>query len=128
MGRKVSDRASGRARETNGENQQQYDLLTAAVIGALLGASATYILSRGSKHPASPMVRVAARSAKLARNARRDVRRNVQSAGRGLNELTHFDDIREYVADTQARLNGLVSDELRDLRKAVARQRKRAGL
>jgi hypothetical protein len=32
------------------------------------------------------------------------------------------------VSETQARLNNLVSDELRDLRKAVARQRKRAGL
>jgi uncharacterized membrane protein len=114
-------------RTTSGD-EQQYDLLTAAVIGALVGASATYLLSRGSKHPASPMIKAAARGAKLARNARRDVRRNVRSAGRGLNEITHFDDIRDYVSETQARLNNLVSDELRDLRKAVARQRKRAGL
>ncbi len=94
----------------------------------MVGASATFLLARGGKHPVGPAVRFAARSAKLGRDARRGVRRNVKQAGRELRERSHIDDIREYVTDAQSRINGLVASELKDLRKAVARQRRRAGI
>src|SRR5688572_23855184 len=52
---RVSDRGRASARD------QQYDLLTAAVLGAMIGAGAALLLRRGptGRRPLSPLARVA---------------------------------------------------------------------
>ena len=50
------------------EREQQYDLLTAALIGAAVGAGITLLLRRGpsGSRPVGPLVRYAGRGAALA--------------------------------------------------------------
>ena len=50
------------------EREQQYDLLTAAIIGAAVGAGITLLLRRGpsGRRPVGPLVRYAGRGAALA--------------------------------------------------------------
>jgi len=50
------------------DREQQYDLLTAALIGAAVGAGVTLLLRRGptGRRPIGPMVRYAGRGAALA--------------------------------------------------------------
>src|SRR5215207_10435780 len=55
----TSDRVSDRGRATG--RDQQYDLLTAAVLGAVIGAGAALLLRRGpsGRRPISPIARMA---------------------------------------------------------------------
>ena len=63
-------RARASVRETNSdeEREQQFDLLTAALLGAAVGAVVTLIFRTGpsGRRPISPIVRGAGRGAKLA--------------------------------------------------------------
>jgi len=61
-------RASGPEIELDEEREQQYDLLTAAIIGAAVGAGITLLLRRGpsGRRPVGPLVRYAGRGAALA--------------------------------------------------------------
>jgi hypothetical protein len=61
-------RASGPEVELDDEREQQYDLLTAAIIGAAVGAGITLLLRRGpsGRRPVGPLVRYAGRGAALA--------------------------------------------------------------
>jgi hypothetical protein len=61
-------RASGPEMELDEEREQQYDLLTAAIIGAAVGAGITLLLRRGpsGRRPVGPLVRYAGRGAALA--------------------------------------------------------------
>src|SRR2546430_9424248 len=54
-------RASDPENEFNEEREQQYDLLTAALIGAAVGAGITLLLRRGpsGRRPAGPLIRYA---------------------------------------------------------------------
>ncbi len=54
--------------ELDEDREQQYDLLTAALIGAAVGAGVTLLLRRGpsGRRPIGPMVRYAGRGATLA--------------------------------------------------------------
>jgi len=54
--------------ELDEDREQQYDLLTAALIGAAVGAGVTLLLRRGptGRRPIGPMVRYAGRGAALA--------------------------------------------------------------
>jgi gas vesicle protein len=54
--------------ELDDEREQQYDLLTAAIIGAAVGAGITLLLRRGpsGRRPVGPLVRYAGRGAALA--------------------------------------------------------------
>ena len=67
MGRNRA-RASGPEVELDDEREQQYDLLTAAIIGAAVGAGITLLLRRGpsGRRPVGPLVRYAGRGAALA--------------------------------------------------------------
>ena len=67
MGRNRA-RASGPEVELDDEREQQYDLLTAAIIGAAVGAGVTLLLRRGpsGRRPVGPLVRYAGRGAALA--------------------------------------------------------------
>src|SRR5690242_184535 len=61
-------RASDPETELDEEREQQYDLLTAALIGAAVGAGITLLLRRGpsGRRPVGPLVRYAGRGAALA--------------------------------------------------------------
>ena len=54
--------------ELDEEREQQYDLLTAALIGAAVGAGITLLMRRGpsGRRPVGPLVRYAGRGAALA--------------------------------------------------------------
>ena len=60
--------ASDPEMEVDEEREQQYDLLTAALIGAAVGAGITLLLRRGpsGRRPVGPLVRYAGRGAALA--------------------------------------------------------------
>src|SRR6202140_1917465 len=61
-------RASDPGLELDDEREAQYDLLTAAIIGAAVGAGITLLLRRGpsGRRPVGPLVRYAGRGAALA--------------------------------------------------------------
>src|SRR2546430_4702187 len=61
-------RASDPETQLDDEREQQYDLLTAALIGAAVGAGVTLLLRRGpsGRRPVGPLVRYAGRGAALA--------------------------------------------------------------
>ena len=67
MGRNRA-RESGPETELDEEREQQYDLLTAALIGAAVGAGITLLLRRGpsGSRPVGPLMRYAGRGAALA--------------------------------------------------------------
>src|SRR3954464_9712971 len=60
--------ASDQETEVDEEREQQYDLLTAALIGAAVGAGVTLLLRRGpsGRRPVGPLMRYAGRGAALA--------------------------------------------------------------
>jgi hypothetical protein len=117
---------------------EQYDLLTAALIGVAIGVGTTLLVRRGpsGRRPMSPILRGAATGAKWAGlGAARLGARGAswaRDAGEELWERIPRDEIREHVRDyvgkAQEAIDDVVETELRDLRKAVRRQRKRLGI
>jgi hypothetical protein len=130
----AADRALGRGRGAD----EQYDLLTAALIGLAIGVGTTLMVRRGpsGRRPVSPMLRGAALGAKWAGlGAARLGARGAswaRDAGSELWERIPRDEIRdhvrEYVGKAQEAIDDVVETELRDLRKALRRQRKRLGI
>ena len=117
---------------------QQYDLLTAAVLGAMIGAGAALMLRRGpsGRRPLSPIARAAGGAAVgAARWANKRGRRGARWAakrGADLWDRVPVDTIRDEIGDALDSARETVADvvesELRDLRKAIRRQRKRLGV
>ena len=132
----TSDRESDRGRVSN--RDQQYDLLTAAVLGAVIGAGAALMLRRGpsGRRPLSPVARAAGGAAIVAaRWANKRGRRGAKWAARRGGELwdrVPVGAVREELGDALDSARDAVADvvesELRDLRKAIRRQRKRLGI
>jgi len=133
----TSDRESDRGRLRT-DRDQQYDLLTAAVLGAMIGAGAALMLRRGpsGRRPLSPVARVAGGAALgAARWANKRGRRGAKWAARRGGELwdrVPVDTVREELGDAldsaREKVADVVESELRDLRKAIRRQRKRLGV
>ena len=131
----AADRALGRDR---GATDEQYDLLTAALLGLAIGVGTTLMVRRGpsGRRPMSPMLRGAALGAKWAGlGAARLGARGAswaRDAGSELWERIPRDEIRDHVRDylgkAQEAIDDVVETELRDLRKALRRQRKRLGI
>ena len=149
------------------EREQQYDLLTAALIGAAVGAGITLLLRRGpsGRRPVGHLAGYAGRGAALAGlaglegakwaggrglegarwaggraaegarwaapRARRGFRTAVERGEEMIDRIPVDDvveQVRDYVDTARDAINGVVKDELDDLRKAVRRQRKRIGI
>jgi gas vesicle protein len=129
---RVSDRGRANARD------QQYDLLTAAVLGAMIGAGAALLLRRGptGRRPISPVARAAGGAAvSAARWAGKGGRQSARWAakrGEQLWDRVPVDAVREEIGDAldsaREAVANVVESELRDLRKAIRRQRKRLGV
>jgi hypothetical protein len=125
-------------REQEDGHEAEYDLLTAALIGATIGAGITFMLRRGpgGNRPVSPMLATVGRGATWAgrRAAKLGVAGAKWAADRGEDawERIPRDEIREHVSDYLGRAREAIDDavetELRDLRKAVRRQRRRLGI
>jgi hypothetical protein len=141
----VSDRVSGGDRAANGReteaaanHETEYDLLTATLIGITIGAGVTFMLRRGpsGKRPVSPIVTGLGRGAgwagRRAANAGAAGARWAAHQGGDLWDRVPRDEIREHVSDYMGRareaIDDVVESELRDLRKAIRRQRKRLGV
>jgi hypothetical protein len=131
-------RASVPVREASDGHESEYDLLTAALIGVTIGAGITFMLRRGpsGRSPMSPVVRGLGRGATWAgRNAGRlGVAGARWTAKRGEEAWDRIprDEIREHVSDyvgtARDAIDEFVETELKDLRRAIRRQRKRLGV
>ena len=112
----------------------QYDLLTAALIGAAIGATATLLLRRGpsGQRPMAPLLRGAGVAGKSALRASRAGAHWAREHGGELIDRIPVDriehDVRETVGAARERIDGFVQHELRDLRRALRQQRKRMGI
>jgi hypothetical protein len=133
--------ASVRARaETSPDAaREDYDLLTALVMGAAIGAVATFLLRRGPAgvRPAGIAARAAGTGAMTAgryagRYGAKGARWAAERGGELLDELPDADDVLEQVGDylrtAREAINDTVTHELKDLRRAIRRQRKRVGI
>lgn len=151
-------RARASVRETNvdGEREQQFDLLTAALLGAAVGAVVTLMFRSGpgGRRPIGPILSATGKGAKWAALAglegarwagdraspaarwasERSAKGYRAARDRGeelvdslpVDEMT--DSVREYVDGAREAINDVVRAEMNDLRKAVRRQRKRIGI
>ena len=122
-----SPRVRGSARERDGETglDGNYDLLTAALLGVVIGVGTTLLLRRGpwGRRPiaigasgAALPLRLAGRSVA---GALRDPPSRREAAER---------QVRSFMHAARDRIDDAVESELRDLRGALKRQRKRLGL
>lgn len=142
--------------EGEDEREAQFDLLTAALIGAAIGAGITLLVRRGpsGNRPLRPVLSAAGRGARWAglaglegarwaggraasgaRWAAPRAMNGVRYAadrGEDLMDRIPIDDIteqlRDYADSAREAINDVVKDELTDLKKAVRRQRKRIGI
>lgn len=126
------------AREIDDGHEAEYDLLTAALIGVTLGAGLTYMLRRGPSgdRPVSPVMRGVGRGARWAgRGASRlgsASARWAANRGEDLWDAIPREEISDRVSDYMGRareaIDDVVESELKDLRRAIRRQRKRLGI
>ncbi|HET7565180.1 MAG TPA: hypothetical protein VFJ96_09320 [Gemmatimonadaceae bacterium] len=124
-------RASGRGAEDAGE-RDGYDLLGAAIIGVLAGAGLMMLIRRERtprRRDARALVRMAGKGA--ARYGRRGFK---QVAGRASSLLDHLPieeigaSLGDQLAAAREAIDDVVADEVKDLRKAIRRQRRRLGV
>jgi hypothetical protein len=110
------------ARATESGRDEQYDLLTAALIGVAVGVGATLLLQRASGAPrtiGSAMRVVGDLGGAALRRGSKRAREGMEDAG---------ERVQEFLSEARERIDQTVDDELRGLRKALRRQRKRLGL
>jgi len=136
---------SVRARAARDERDGEYDLLTAALIGMTIGAGLTFMLRRGPSggRPMTPVMvgmgRGARWAGKRAAHAGTVGARWTAKRGSEMWDRIPRDEIREHVADyrdhvteylgrAREAIDDVVESELKDLRRAVRRQRKRLGI
>lgn len=119
-------------------SDEQYDLLTAALIGLVIGVGTTLLVRRGpsGRRPVSPVLRGAALGAKWAGTGAARLGAKgaswARDAGEELWDRIPRDEIREhvneYLGKARETIDDAVEHELRDLRRALRRQRKRLGI
>ena len=123
-------RGSARAAEAESDSREQhYDLLTAALLGVAIGAGTTLLLRRGpgGRRPIGPAWRAARSGARLAgRGARYAWDRGVDLWERVPREEIEGQ-VREYFDSARDTIDRYVESELKDLRKAIRRRRKKLG-
>ena len=131
LDRNARGRASGRGETRNAvartNKNAQYDLLTAALIGAAVGVSATLLL-RGSTRTR----RVFDPALKAARRAGQKSAHWARERGEALWDRVPHDDIvdsvKSYTESAREAIDRAVESELRGLQKQLRRQRQRLHL
>jgi len=122
------------AREPAVSREEQYDLLTAALIGLFVGVGATALLRRGPRghRPIGPIVRGAGRGAMWAGKQGARGARWAADRGEELWDRVPTEEIQErmqeYLESARDSIGEVVETELRDLRKAIRRRRKQLGV
>ena len=111
--------------------EERYDLLTAALLGVAVGVTATMLLRSGRS--SSRVVRPLA----LAREGRDVLEAGLERAGKKASKLMGrgttaisetAEELGRYLGSAREAIDDVVAEELRDLRRAIRRQRRRAGL
>ena len=131
---KRAPRVRASVRDDGDGREAQYDLLTAALIGAAIGATATLLLRRGpsGRRPIEPVLNGAGRAGKSALHASATGAKWARERGGELLDRIPTDrierDVRDTVGAARDRIDGFVQHELRDLRRALRTQRKRMGI
>ena len=126
-------RASARGREDQ-TPRDEFDLLTAMLMGVAIGSAITLLFRRGPRgqRPVRAVLRAAGTGAAAAGRYGARGARWVGERGEELWDRVPADEIVEQVGDylqaARETINDVVSEELRDLRKAIRRQRKRIGI
>lgn len=127
-------RGSAHADDAAESRDAQYDLLTAALLGVAIGAGTTLLLRRGpsGRRPLTPAWRVARRGARVgARMAGRGARM-AWDRGVDLWERIPREEIeerlRDYFDSARDSIEEAVASEVKDLRKAIRRRRRKLGL
>ncbi|MHB1222916.1 MAG: hypothetical protein ACYC2G_02545 [Gemmatimonadaceae bacterium] len=105
------------------DRESQYDLLTAAVLGAALGAGVALLLSASipSRPVRHPVRKAIGRGGKWAR-------KRGTAIGGMLDPDSLRDSVRDYVESARDTVSDTVESELKDLRRSIRRQRRRLGL
>lgn len=101
------------------DRDEQYDLLTAALIGVAVGAGTALLISALAPEPPRGVQRAMRRGRKLATRGGRAALGAPEAAREQLG--AYLESAREAIADT-------VEAELKDLRRAIRRRRRRLGL
>lgn len=105
------------------DREHQYDLLTAALLGAALGAAATLLIGTGvsRRQPRSPVRRALRQGGKWA---------STRSAaiGGALRPDALRGQMGDVLSSARESIADVVDSELRDLRKKLRRERRRIGL
>jgi hypothetical protein len=121
-------------RDAADSREEQYDLLTAALIGLFVGVGATALLRRGPRghRPIAPIMRGAGRGVMWAgrqgaRGARWAAERGEEMWDRVPREEIQ-ERMQEYLESARDSIGETVEHELRDLRKAIRRRRKQLGI
>jgi hypothetical protein len=126
-------------------HDRDLDLLTAALIGAAVGVTATLLIRPGSsgRRPLMTGLSMAGRGARWAgmaglagaqvagREAMKRARRGVKRGTELMEELpldNLRDQLRDYLDAAKGAIEDTVREELQDLRKSVRRRRKRFGM
>lgn len=128
------------------EHEEQFDLLTAAIIGMAVGAGIALLLRRGpdGSRRLAPVVGAVGRGARWASDSlepaakwtRRRAKRGAKWARKRGEHLAESvpaldgvtDTVRDYLDAAREAINDTVEDEIKGLRKAIRRQRKRIGV
>ena len=130
-------RVRGSVRGSNDASESreaQYDLLTAALLGLAIGAGTTLLLRRGpgGSRPIAPMWKGARKGARVAgrlagRGARYAWDKGVDAWDQVPREEI-AERMREYFDTAREHIDDYVESELKDLRRAIRRQRKKLGI
>jgi gas vesicle protein len=127
------DRPRVRGSARNGArdgNDRQYDLLTAAMVGMVVGAGAALLLRRGpsGNRPIGPAWRYARKGAAMAgRGARAAWDMGVDAWDRVPREEI-AEHVRDYAENARDTIDEFVHSELKDLRRAIRNRRKKMGI
>lgn len=126
-------RASVRAKDEE-IARDEYDLLTAALLGALVGAGMTMLFRRGPRgyRPIGPMMRVTGRGLRTAGVASAKGAKWLGERGEELWDRIPREEIVDrvegYLDTAREAIDDAVSHEVGDLRKAIRRRRRKLGL
>ena len=103
------------------DREEQYDLLTAALIGVAVGAGAALLITAAvpRRPPPHPLRKALGRGGKMVRRGGRVAVAAPAAVSAQVGE--YLESAREAIADT-------VESELKDLRRSIRRQRRRLGL
>jgi gas vesicle protein len=139
MATTMGPRSGGRSRASNGQDgttegeRDQYDLLTAAMLGVVAGAGIALLFRGRRKRTPGALAREAKQMAGAAvgRAGRRGAKW-AASRSEQVMDLLPVEEIAEsvgeYVKSARDAIDDTVSHEMRDLRKAIRRHRKHLGI